>query len=131
MADDGPPPPTWDKLTQEQRDTLIAPLRQRWDDAPQERARMLEHAQRWKALSPQQRQDARRGMRRFEDMNPRQRREARVLFEQMRSLPPDQRDRMRTQWKAMTPEQRTRWVDQHDDGHGDERDDDGPPPPPM
>ena len=43
-----PPPaaepvlPAWDQLSPEQRDALVAPLRERWNDSPQERARMLE-----------------------------------------------------------------------------------------
>lgn len=51
-----PPPaaepvlPAWDQLSPEQRDALVAPLRERWNDSPQERARMLEHARRWKSL---------------------------------------------------------------------------------
>ena len=40
-----PPPaaepvlPAWDQLSPEQRDALVAPLRERWNDSPQERAR--------------------------------------------------------------------------------------------
>ena len=40
-----PPPaaepalPAWDQLSPEQRDALVAPLRERWNDSPQERPR--------------------------------------------------------------------------------------------
>ena len=102
--------PEWDKLTPQQREALVAPVRERWNADPGERARMLEHAQRWKSMTPEQRKQARKGMRRFEDMNPRQREEARVLFLRMKELPPEQRRKLREDWKSMTPEQRHTWI---------------------
>lgn len=105
--------PDWDKLTPQQREALIAPVRERWNTEPDERTRMLEHAQRWKTMSPQQRDQARRGMRRFEGMDPQQRAEARALFDHMQQLPPEQRKQLRVEWKQMTPEQRRAWVQKH------------------
>lgn len=105
--------PDWDKLTPQQREALIAPVRERWNTEPDERTRMLEHAQRWKTMSPQQRNQARRGMRRFEGMDPQQRQEARALFDRMQQLPPEQRKQLREEWKQMTPEQRRVWVQKH------------------
>jgi len=102
--------PDWDKLTPQQREALIAPVRERWNSDPDDRPRMLEHAQRWKSMTPEQRQQARKGMRRFEGMNPRQREEARVLFIRMKDLPPEQRKKLREDWKSMTPEQRRVWI---------------------
>ncbi|MGH8028070.1 MAG: DUF3106 domain-containing protein [Pseudoxanthomonas sp.] len=102
--------PDWDKLTPQQREALIAPVRERWNSDPGDRPRMLEHAQRWKSMTPEQRRQARKGMRRFEGMQPHQREEARALFEQMKELPPEQREKLREEWKAMTPEQRRAWV---------------------
>ena len=102
--------PDWDKLTPQQREVLIAPVRERWNSDPEQRPRMLEHAQRWKDMTPEQRKQARKGMRRFEGMNPRQREEARALFERMKALPPEQREKLREEWRAMTPEQRRAWV---------------------
>ncbi len=70
-----PPPaplPTWEQLTPQQREALIAPLRDRWNREPEDRPRMMERAQRWQALSPEQRAQARHGMKRFEGMNPEQ-----------------------------------------------------------
>ena len=104
------PLPDWDKLTPQQRDALIAPVRERWNSDPDDRPRMLEHAQRWKSMTPEQRQQARKGMRRYEGMNPRQREEARVLFIRMKDLPPEQRKKLREDWKNMTPEQRRVWI---------------------
>ena len=77
--------PEWDKLTPQQREALIAPVRERWNSEPAERARMLERAQHWKSFSPHERGQARKGMRRFENMTPQQREEARALFERMRA----------------------------------------------
>ncbi len=102
--------PDWDKLTPQQREALVAPVRERWNADPGERRRMLEHAQRWKTMTPDQRKQARKGMRRFEEMNPRQREEARVLFSHMKELPPEQRRKLREDWKNMTPEQRRAWI---------------------
>jgi hypothetical protein len=92
-----PPPalPEWDQLTPQQRETLIAPLRDRWNDSTDERARMYEHALRWQAMTPQQRELARRGMHRFEHMDPQQRRDAKVLFVKMRGMSAEQRETAR------------------------------------
>lgn len=102
--------PEWDKLTPQQREALIAPVRERWNSEPTERTRMLDHAQRWKDFSPDQRGQARKGMRRFENMTPQQREEARALFDRMRQMPPEDRKKLREEWSQMTPEQRRAWV---------------------
>ena len=80
--------PAWDQLSAAQREQLIAPVRERWNTEPAERARMLEHAQRWKQMTPEQRQHARHGMKRWEHMSPEQRAQMRALFEQMRGMTP-------------------------------------------
>ncbi|KAF1708798.1 hypothetical protein CSC70_11850 [Pseudoxanthomonas kalamensis DSM 18571] len=105
--------PEWDKLTAQQREQLIAPIRERWDSEPEQRTRMLEHAQRWQRMTPEQREKAHRGMRRFEKMSPEQRREARALFEKMQGMGAEQRKQLVTEWKAMTPEQRRAWVERN------------------
>lgn len=106
-----PPLPEWDRLTPQQRDALIAPVRDRWNDAPPpQRERMLEHGQRWQGMTPEQRELARRGRHRFENMSPEQREQARALFAQMRELSPAQRDALRERWSKMTPEQRQDWL---------------------
>lgn len=130
------PLPTWEQLTPQQREILVAPLRDRWNQDPDNRHRMLNHAQRWSSMTPQQREQARRGMRRFEKMSPQQRQQTRALYQQMRKLDKSQREQLREQWKKMTPGQRQEWVKQHPpgpdtgpadghDGHGHHR---GPPP---
>lgn len=102
--------PEWDKLTPQQREALIGPVRERWNNEPEERARMLERAQHWRDLTPEQRKQAHKGMRRFEGMNPEQREEARALFERMKQMPPEDRRKLREEWSRMTPEQRRAWV---------------------
>ncbi|MFC6840022.1 DUF3106 domain-containing protein [Xanthomonas theicola] len=109
-ADTGPPLPDWEHLSAQQRELLIAPMRQRWDDAPQQRRRMFEHAQRWQTMTPEQRARARKGALRYQDMTPQQREAARVLFERLRALPPQQRRALRDRWDAMTPPQRDAWI---------------------
>lgn len=104
------PLPTWEQLTPQQREALIAPLRDRWNRESEERPRMLERAQRWQSMSPEQRAQARHGMKRFEGMNPEQRRQARALYGRMKELTPEQRTALRDEWKKMTPEQRDAWM---------------------
>ncbi|PNS07536.1 DUF3106 domain-containing protein [Solilutibacter silvestris] len=93
-----PPPttasyPEWEKLTPEQRQSLVGPVRSRWNDNPDMRDEMLKRAQHWQRMSPEQRQSAQRGMKRWEN------------------LTPEQRKAMHEQWKAMSPEQRKAWLD--------------------
>ncbi|MCC7634699.1 DUF3106 domain-containing protein [Stenotrophomonas rhizophila] len=103
--------PDWERLTPQQREALIAPVRDRWNDAaPPQRERMLQHGQRWQSMTPEQRELARRGRHRFENMSPEQREQARALFAQMRQLGPAQRDELRARWEKMTPEQRQEWL---------------------
>ncbi|HDS1581144.1 DUF3106 domain-containing protein [uncultured Stenotrophomonas sp.] len=107
----GAPLPAWEQLSEAQRESLLAPLRDRWNSADGgQRQRMLAHGQRWQSMSPEERDKARRGLRRFEHMSPEQREQARALFGQMRELPPAQRDALRERWSQMTPEQRKEWV---------------------
>lgn len=119
--------PDWDKLTPQQRETLISPLRDRWNSSPDERARMFEHANRWKSMTPEQRQQARKGMHRFERMNTEQRQQARALFAKMRGMNKEQRQQLRNDWSKMTPEQRRDWMDKN----APKRDDMPPMPPPR
>lgn len=102
--------PEWDKLSTAQREALIAPVRDRWNSSPNERARMLEHANHWQKLDPQQRERARKGMHRFEQLAPEQRKQARALFSKMRELPPEEQKKLAEQWKAMSTEQRDEWI---------------------
>jgi hypothetical protein len=105
--------PAWDQLSPEQRELLVAPLRERWNAAPAERPRMLERAQRWKSMPTGDRERARRGMRRFEDMSPQQREHARAIFSQTRDLPPDQRRAFFQRWEKMSAEERQAWLRDH------------------
>lgn len=107
------PYPEWDKLTPAQRETLIAPLRERWNDHPDERARMTEYAERWKTMPREQRDHARHGMQRWEKMSPEQRSEARALFQFMRGLTPKQRKAFLADWRQKTPRQRNDWLRAH------------------
>lgn len=108
------PLPAWEQLTPQQRELLLAPVRDRWNRSePDERVRMLDHANRWQSMTPEQRDRARHGMKRWRGMPPERRVEARALFEHMRTLPEDERKAMVERWKQMTPEQRKAWVDAH------------------
>lgn len=108
------PLPAWEQLTAEQRELLLAPVRERWNRSDGEkRAHMLEHARRWQSMTPEQRERARHGMKRWRDLPPVQRHQARALFEHTRAMPEAERKAMIQRWKAMTPEQREAWVEAH------------------
>ncbi len=108
------PLPNWNQLSAEQRELLLAPVRQRWDNSPPEKRRhMLEHARRWQSMTPEQREHARHGMKRWRDMPPEKRAQARALFEHIRGLPEGERKAMVKRWKAMSPAERKAWVEAH------------------
>ena len=127
--------PAWDQLSDAQRAELVAPLRDHWDRAPEDRPHMLERAQRWRSMSPAERKDADRGMRRWERMDPARRAQMQVLFEKTRNMPAEQRhatfalfrallpldaaqrEALLRQWRAMTPAQRDAWVQAHQPPH--------------
>ena len=115
-GDDAKPMPAWEQLTQAQREVLIAPMRARWNDNQEKRARMYEHARRWQDMTPEQRERAHRGMKRWRHMDPEQREQARALFQQMRGMTTEQRKDLRERWQRMTPEQRHEWVEQRPPG---------------
>ena len=83
--------PAWEQLSPAQRELLVAPIRERWNANPDERARMYEHAQGWQSMTPEQRARARHGMHRWERMDPERREQMRALFEKMRAMSPEQR----------------------------------------
>jgi hypothetical protein len=112
-ADQATPMPAWEQLTQAQRDALIAPMRARWNDNPEKRTRMYEHARRWQDMTPEQRERAHRGMKRWRHMDPEQREQARALFQRMRGMSSEQRKELRDRWHKMTTEQRRQWVEQN------------------
>lgn len=106
-------PPDWDQLTAQQREALTAPVRARWDNAPEKRARMLRHAERWQQMSPAERERAQHGIKRWQDMSPERREEARALYQRMRAMPAEERAALRERWKDMSGEQRRAWLEQH------------------
>jgi len=111
---DPAPLPDWDQLSVQQRELLLAPVRQRWDNSsPDRRRHMLDHAQRWQSMTPEQREHARHGMKRWRDMPPEKRAQARALFEHIRDLPEGERKAMVERWKAMSPTERKAWVEAH------------------
>jgi hypothetical protein len=105
--------PQWDELTPAQRDALITPLRERWNANPDERARMIERAQRWTTMPRDQRDRARHGMQRWEHMSPEKRDEARALFHVMRGMPKEERKAFLAEWRQKSPQQRAEWLKAH------------------
>lgn len=108
--------PGWNQLTPAQRELLVEPVRGRWDANPSERARIMQHAQRWHAMTPEERTRARRGLRHWEHMDPARRIEMRALFEKMKRMSPEQREALRDKWHAMSAKQRRAWVEANPPG---------------
>ncbi|UNK49106.1 DUF3106 domain-containing protein [Lysobacter sp. S4-A87] len=102
--------PAWEQLTPAQREQLIAPVRERWNNQPEERQRMLDRAERWQQMTPEQRNQARHGMKRWEHMSPEQREQMRALYAKMRGMDETRRAALKAEFRAMTPEQRRAWV---------------------
>ena len=107
------PLPAWEQLSAADRDALIAPIRERWNANPDQRARLMRHAQRWQSMTPEQRRHVRHGMKRWSHLDPEERARARVLYGEMRGMTPGQRKALRARWKAMSPAERDAWVDAH------------------
>jgi hypothetical protein len=105
--------PAWEQLSAAEREMLVAPVRERWNDGPEGRARMMEHAQRWQTMTPEQRQRMHRGVKRWGHMSPEQRAQARALFGEMRNLSPEDRQKLRAEWKTMSPAEREAWLKAH------------------
>lgn len=102
--------PEWDRLTPQQREALIAPVRERWNGKPEHRAKMLDHAQRWRQMTPDERERARHGVRRWQEMSPEKREQMRAVYERTRDMTPEQRKALRERLHTMTPEQRREWM---------------------
>ena len=106
--------PAWEQLSAQQRELLLAPVRDRWNgSSAKHRRHMLDHAERWQTMTPEERERARHGHNRWKNMPPERQRQARALFEHMRGMPDAERKAMIERWKAMTPEQREAWVEAH------------------
>lgn len=105
--------PAWEQLSPAQRELLVAPIRERWNAAPEERARMLERAERLRSLTPEQRRRAHHGMRRFDHMDSSQREHARALYHALLGMDPARRKAFLAEWKAKTPQQRQAWLEAH------------------
>ena len=99
-----------ERLTPAQRETLVAPLRERWNRNPGERARMLERAQRWSRMPREKRERAGDGLRRWEHMTPPQRAQARALFHATRGMRPGERQAFMAEWRRKSPQQKAEWV---------------------
>lgn len=127
-----PPPGNWDQLDAAQRELLMQPVRDRWNlSDPEQRQRMLDHAQRWRDMPADERARARVGVKRFHRLSPEQqaqmrvlfaktrdmsrqeRRETFALFHAMRDMSAHQREALRERWGAMNAEQRETWMREH------------------
>lgn len=104
--------PSWEQLTPEQRETLSAPLRERWNQgAYEQRLRWLQHAKRWQQLTPQERATARQGLRAYRQADPATREKLREVFKNLRGATPEQRASLREKWRSLSPEQRRAWLE--------------------
>src|SRR5690554_6664269 len=114
LAQSGKSPlPEWDQLEPAQREALVSTVRDRWNDAPDGRERMLHHAERWQQMTTGERERAHHGMKRWRGMSPERREEARALYQRMRGMDAEDREALRERWKGMSSEQRRAWLEQN------------------
>src|SRR5690606_2865911 len=85
QATSAAPLPAWEQLSPGQREALIAPIRERWNASPEDRARMLEHARRWKSMPPEERERARRSEEHTSELQSREKLVCRLLLEKKKS----------------------------------------------
>ncbi|MCX7042609.1 MAG: DUF3106 domain-containing protein [Gammaproteobacteria bacterium] len=103
--------PRWNELSAAQRSDL-ARFEQHWDQMPaSRRVAILERYARWQRESPRTRETIREGERNFQQMTPRQREMMRRSIAAVRRLPPEDQRRLRHRWQAMTPQERSRWLE--------------------
>lgn len=111
---DGVQVPSWDQLSDKQREQL-APLAEQWDGlAASRRVRALERLERrerWEAMTPEQREKLRKGARNFRDLPPELREQMRASMQAMRALPEDERRQLWEVWRSRSPEQRRAWLE--------------------
>ena len=131
-ADDAPRQPiAWSSLSPAQQ-RMLAPLQGQWDQLKAGRQQHLarnaerwaalppEHQQqirdrltRWAAMTPEQRRQLRENARAFHNLTPEERAKVSEAFRKFQSLPPAERRALRERWRAMPPQQRMRWAEQH------------------
>jgi len=108
------PLPEWEALSAEQREHLIAPLRDRWNSAsPEQRTRMLARAERWQQMEPGQRQRISGAIGHLQELPPIRHHELRALFHYLHTLPQSEHAGFMLHWHNMSPEQRREWEAAH------------------
>jgi hypothetical protein len=126
-------PLAWSGLSAAQRN-MLAPLHAQWNQLrPARQHRLAERAlqwaglppghqqqirerlRRWAAMTPAQRHQLRENARAFRNLTPAERAGVSEAFRKFQSLPPAERHALRARWRAMTPEERKRWITEHPD----------------
>lgn len=103
--------PAWDQLSASQRDALTAQVESSWNKAsPEQRARMMERANKWASMTPEQRAEARKGRAAFGKMSPEARDARRAVYYKVQSMDEAQRRTFLESFRKMTKEQRADWV---------------------
>ena len=131
-ANDAPRQPiAWSSLSSAQQ-RMLAPLQGQWDRMKPGRQRHLaqnaerwaalppahqqqirERLTRWAAMTPEQRRQLRENARAFRNLTPAERAKVSEAFRKFQSLSPAERRALRARWRAMPPQQRMRWAEQH------------------
>jgi hypothetical protein len=103
--------PTWNQLDPQQQSDL-RPFAERWDRMPApRRLHILKRYERWQHVPPGRRHAMREGLATYQRMSPEQRWKIRRSMHAVHALPPAQQRVLRQQWRAMTPQQRSAWLD--------------------
>jgi len=121
----------WSSLSSAQQ-RMLAPLQGQWDQMkpgrqhhlaqsaghwatlpPARQQQIRERLTRWAAMTPEQRRQLRENARAFHNLTPEERAKVSEAFRKFQSLPPAERRALRERWRAMPPQQRMRWAEQH------------------
>lgn len=124
-------PIAWSSLSSAQQ-RMLAPLQGQWDQMkPGRQQHLAQNAERWAALppahqqqirerltrwanmTPEERRQLRENARAFHDLTPEERAKVSAAFHKFQSLSPAERRALRARWRAMPPQQRMHWAEQH------------------
>jgi len=121
----------WSSLSSAQQ-RMLAPLQGQWDQLkpgrqqhlaqnaerwatlpPAHQQQIRERLARWAAMTPEQRRQLRENARAFHNLTPEERAKVSEAFRKFQSLSPAERRALRARWRAMPPQQRMHWAEQH------------------
>jgi hypothetical protein len=101
----------WHQLPSDEQ-TALKPYQQQWQQmTPEQQQRLRRNANRWQQMSPEEKQRTRERAERFRQLPPQEQQRLKVHQRWFQSLPPEERERLRGQWRQMSPEERSKFME--------------------